>query len=122
MNSKSVTCIGCPLGCYVTVDFDADGNIKEVSGNTCPKGDSYARKEVTSPTRVITSIVRIDKGEIPVVSVKTASDIPKDKIFACMEELKEVRLTAPVSIGDVAVENICGTGVPVIVTKEVEAV
>lgn len=120
MNSKSVTCIGCPLGCCVTVDFDANENIRKVSGNTCPKGDSYARKEVTSPTRMVTSVVRISNGEVPVVSVKTASDIPKNKIFACMEKLKEVRMKAPVNIGDVVVENICGTGVPVIVTKEVE--
>lgn len=121
MKSESVTCIGCPLGCSITVEMSENGDINAVYGNTCPKGDSYARKEVTSPVRMVTSVVRIEKGELPVVSVKTQTDIPKEKIFVCMEELKKIILKAPVQIGDIAVKDICGTGVPVIVTKQVKA-
>lgn len=121
MKVQLITCIGCPLGCSVTVEVDADGKTGKIFGNTCPKGEKYAKKEVIAPSRVVTSIVRIEKGEIPVVSVKTASDIPKDKIFDCMKELKEIALQAPVKIGDIAVHDICETGVPVIVTKEVKA-
>ncbi len=122
MRQTSVTCIGCPLGCRVMVEFDPEGKIAGVSGHSCPRGEAYARKEVTAPSRTVTTIVKLRHGDIPVVSVKTASDIPKEKIFACMDALRQVTVDAPVKIGDIVVENICGTGVPVIATKDVEAV
>ena len=55
------------------------------------------------------------------VSVKTAEDIPKGKIFDCMEALKKITVTAPVQIGEVIIKNVCGTGVDVIATKKVNA-
>ena len=82
-------------------------------------GEDYARKECTNPTRIVTSTVPVDGGEIPQVSVKTASDIPKSKIFACMAELKKIRVKAPVRIGDVVLANAAGSGVDVIATKDV---
>lgn len=39
------------------------------------------------------------------VSVKTAEDIPKGKIFDCMEALKKVTVTAPVQIGEVIIKK-----------------
>ena len=54
------------MGCYVTVDFDAEKNIKEVSGNTSPKGDSCEERSDQPDKGRHPSIVRIDKGEIPV--------------------------------------------------------
>ncbi len=90
-------------------------------GNTCKRGDEYARKEVTHPTRIVTSSVAITGGELPVVSVKTRNDIPKEKIFAIMEALEKVVLTAPVKIGDVALANVCDTGVDVVVTKDIRS-
>ena len=92
-----------------------------MTGNTCPRGDAYARKELVSPTRIVTSTVRLTGGELPVVSVKTAQDIPKEKIMECMAQIKQAVLEAPVSIGDVAVSNVAGSGVDVIVTKNVAA-
>ena len=61
------------------------------------------------------------EGEIPVVPVKTASDIPKDKILACVQALKNVNVTAPVEIGDVIVHDIVHTGVDVVATKKIRA-
>ena len=92
-----------------------------MTGNACPRGDAYARKELVSPTRIVTSTVRLTGGELPVVSVKTAQDIPKEKIMECMAQIKQAVLEAPVSIGDVAVSNVAGSGVDVIVTKNVAA-
>ena len=48
--------------------------------NTCAIGDKYARNEVTHPERTVTSTAVILGGDKPRVSVKTASNIPKDKI------------------------------------------
>ena len=118
MEQRELICIGCPMGCMLQVTLSS-GEVIEVTGNTCKRGDAYARKEVTNPTRILTSSVRVSGGELPVVSVKTRSDIPKGKITECMEALTEIEVTAPVEIGDVIVENIAGTGVDMIATKSV---
>lgn len=120
MDKRTLTCIGCPLGCAVTVEMEGS-EILRVSGHTCKRGEEYARKEVTNPTRIVTSIVRVIGGRIPMVSVKTKSDIPKSKIFECAKALQNVQVEAPVHIGDVIVENVAGTGVSVVATKNVEA-
>ncbi len=119
MKTVNLTCIGCPMGCPLTVTIE--GDTITVSGNTCALGDKYAKKEVTNPTRVVTSSVGIDGADIARVSVKTENDIPKDKIFEVMTDICKVRVKAPVSIGDVVIENVAGTGVKVIVTKDVPA-
>ena len=118
MNTVNLICIGCPLGCPLTVEMEGS-EVKAVSGNTCPRGDAYARKEMTNPTRIVTSTVRVAGGRLAMVSVKTASDLPKGKIFDCVKALKDVEVKAPVKIGDVIVENVAGTGVNIIVTKNV---
>ena len=118
---KDLICIGCPLGCAVKVEVEGS-RIISVTGNTCPRGEIYAKKEVTNPTRVVTSTVRIKGGIFPVVPVKTESDIPKDRIFDCIRALREVELTAPVKIGDMALRDAAGTGVDIIVTRNVEKI
>lgn len=121
MRDQKLTCIGCPLGCSISVSLSDNGEVSEITENTCKKGEEYARKEVTNPSRVVTSIVKINNGDVNMVSVKTAEDIPKGKIFDCMEALKKVTVTAPVQIGEVIIKNVCGTGVDVIATKKVNA-
>jgi CxxC motif-containing protein len=92
----------------------------KVSGNTCKRGEIYARKEVTNPTRIVTSTVKVVNGKSDMVSVKTKEDIPKGKIFDCVRALKNVQVEAPVRIGDVIVKDIADTGVKVVATKNVE--
>ncbi len=118
IETRELICIGCPLGCLLTVEMKGT-EVVSVTGNTCPNGDRYARKEVTDPKRTVTSTVRVLGGSLPVVSVKTAQDIPKNKIFDCMLELATIRVKAPVLEGDVIVSNIANTGVSVIATKEI---
>ena len=118
MSTVNLICIGCPLGCPLTVEMEGN-EVKSVAGNTCPRGDAYAKKELTNPTRIVTSTVRVAGGKLAMVSVKTESDIPKGKIFDCVKALKDVELVAPVKIGDVVLENVAGPGVDVIATKNV---
>lgn len=120
IETRELICIGCPLGCPLTVEMKGT-EVVSVTGNTCPNGDRYARKEVTDPRRTVTSTVRVLGGSLPVVSVKTAQDIPKNKIFDCMQELATIRVKAPVQEGDVIVSNIANTGVSVIATNEIPA-
>ena len=120
METKNLTCIGCPLGCSVTVEIE-DGQVSRVTGNTCPRGDAYARKEVTNPTRIVTSTVRVSGGRDLMVSCKTTEDIPKDKIFAVTKALEGLCVPAPVRIGDVLLPDVAGTGVAIVATKNVES-
>lgn len=117
MIEKKLTCIGCPMGCALTVTMD-NGEVISVTGNTCKRGDIYGRKEVTNPTRIVTSTVDVEGGRDPVVAVKTASDIPKGRIFDVVNALKDVRIKSPVHIGDVVLKDVCGTGVDIIATRE----
>ena len=118
IEEKHLTCINCPLGCQLTVSLE-DGRVTSVSGNTCPRGDDYGRKEVTHPTRIVCSSVRVTGGDMDMVSVKTANDIPKEKIFDICQAMRDVQVTAPVHIGDVILPDICGTGVNLVATREV---
>lgn len=116
--NRELTCIGCPLGCALTVEM-RDGEVLQVKGFTCNRGKEYGYKEVTNPTRIVTSTVTVGNRKDQVVSVKTRSDIPKDKIFACIQELKDITAEAPVHMGDILIEDVAGTGVPVIATKDI---
>ena len=118
MEERNLTCISCPMGCPLTVVMD-QGEVVSVSGNTCKRGDIYARKEVTNPTRIVTSTVRVEGGSADMVSVKTKEDVPKGKIFECVRALKDVTVKAPIHIGDVIVPNVADTGVDIVATKEV---
>ena len=119
VTTRELTCIGCPMGCPLIVTMEA-GEVISVTGNTCKRGDVYARKEVTNPTRIVTSTVRVAGGSIDMVSVKTREDIPKGKIFDCVKALKGIEIPAPVHIGDVILKNVADTGVDIVTTKNVE--
>ena len=116
MEKRELTCIRCPIGCHITVELE-NGEVKSITGNSCPRGEEYAANEVTHPVRTVTSLVKLNGGSRPVVSVKTEGDVPKEKMMDVVKALKEIELTAPVKIGDIAAENVADTGVNVIVTS-----
>ena len=93
--------------------------VLKVTGNTCKRGEIYGRKEVTDPTRIVTSTVRVKGSKEKTVPVKTSKDIPKDKIFSCVTALKEVEVEAPIYMGDIILENVADTGINIIATKNV---
>ncbi|MBR6411210.1 MAG: DUF1667 domain-containing protein [Clostridia bacterium] len=117
METRELICIQCPMGCPLTVTIDGD-DIR-VTGNTCPRGAVYGKKEVTDPTRTVTSTVCVQGGEIPRVSVKTSADIPKGRIREVMAAIRALRVNAPVRIGQVLLPDVAGTGVDIIATKTV---
>ena len=115
MNTRKLTCIVCPRGCQLTVDFDENGKISEINGNACKRGITYAENECTHPVRVVTSTVRCVGGEI--ISVKTASAVPKERVFDVMREINSVRAKSETKIGEVVIENVCSLGIDVIATS-----
>ena len=112
-------CIRCPMGCALHVEMK-DGQVVSVSGNTCPRGEEYARAEATAPVRTVTSTVRALHGVRPVVAVKTVPDVPKKEIFAVMKEVRGLTVEAPVHIGDVLLPRIAGTDSDLVATAELE--
>ncbi len=121
MEKRELTCIGCPMGCQITVEMK-DGEVVSVSGNTCAIGDRYARNEVIHPERTVTSTVRVIGGDKPRCSVKTAENIPKSKIFDCMDEINHAVIKAPCHIGDIVIKDVCNSGVSVVATRNISAV
>lgn len=119
MKSREVVCVLCPLGCKIRIELDEEGNILSVSGNRCPRGKRYAEDEIKDPKRVVTTSVKVLNGELPLASVKTDGPIPKKYIFELMKILKDVKVKAPVNIGDVVVRNIFKTNVNVVITRSV---
>lgn len=105
---RELTCIVCPMGCSLRVETEG-ANIISISGNTCPRGKDYAEKEFTDPQRTITSTARCEDGSV--LSVKTETTIPKDKMFECMEIINKTIVPLPISVGDVIIDNVFGTRV-----------
>ena len=120
INPVEIICIGCPIGCDLTIS-QRSGMFK-VLGNQCMTGVTYAREEMTNPTRNIATSVRITGGDMPMLSVKTSTPIPKQKIMAAVRAVHNVNISAPVSIGDVVLANVVGTGVDIVATRNVAAV
>ena len=118
MTKREMVCVSCPMGCAITVELDDNNEVISVTGNTCPRGDKYARQECTHPERMLTSTVKVEGGRLPVVPVTSASPIPKEMLFDAMKEVNKVTLKAPVTFGDVAVKDILGTGIDIVVTNE----
>lgn len=119
MAIRDLVCIGCPMGCPLQIEIEGNEVVK-VTGHTCKRGEDYGIKECTNPTRIVTSSVNVEGGVSDVVPVKTEHDIPKDKIFDCIKALKGVAVKAPIKVGDIVVENILGTGVNILATKNVD--
>jgi CxxC motif-containing protein len=116
---KELICIVCPQGCHLSVDEESGF---AVTGNRCPRGAQYGRTELTAPTRVVTSTVRCRGGLYPRCPVKTAAPVPKDQVFAVMDALAAVTLTAPVRRGQVVLPDVCATGVDVVATRDLASI
>ena len=113
---KSLICVSCPLGCLIEVEIE-NGEVVAVTGNTCKRGDAYARAEITNPVRSLTTSVKVENGMYAVAPVKSSGPVPKNKMFDCMKEINAVTINAPVKIGDVVIENILGLGVDIVATN-----
>lgn len=126
MTKRELTCIGCPMGCHISISFDPENmnpESMEITGNTCKVGYNYAISEVTNPTRVVTGTVSVANRTDTVASVKSKGPVPKDCIFDVAKFLKNVSVEAPLGIGDrisVDDENLKSKGVELVVTRAVK--
>ncbi len=115
---KEIICIVCPKGCHIKYDSKTD----EYSNFICKRGPVYAKKELTSPMRILTTTVEIKGAIVPRLPVVTSKDIPKSMIFECIKALANVSVDSPVTVGDVIVEDILNLGVNIVATKTLDKI
>lgn len=116
VEKQKLTCIGCPLGCSLELMI-IDGQLQEVNGNNCPRGEDYARQEFSDPRRMVSTTVACTSGLWPRLPVKTAEAIPKDRIMEVVRQLHRMEVTAPVKLGQTLVTDVAGTGIAVVATR-----
>lgn len=108
---RKITCIGCPLGCAITVKTEGE-HITDITGHTCKKGEEYARTEITDPRRTLTTTMRLKGGGL--VPVKSGKPLKKALMSDCMREINRAEAHLPVEIGDVLIRDILGTGADIV--------
>lgn len=113
---RDMICIICPRGCSLSADISGESIV--VTGNACPKGQEYAINECVNPVRTVTATVRVSNRENTMVSVKTATPVSKNSMMDVMKYLRSIQVQAPVSIGQVIAQNVCGSDI--VITKAVE--
>ena len=119
MEKRKMICISCPLGCHIEVSRDESVSGYSVSGNKCKLGKEYGIKEMTNPTRLLTTTVKLKNSHLKRLPVRTDLPIQKELIKNCMREINRIEVCAPVSAGMILVKNILGTGVNVISSRSI---
>ena len=112
---KQITCITCPIGCRITIDI-TNGEYSFL-GNKCARGLEFAKNEMTSPVRSLTTTVRTSFPQMPVLPVRTNGEVPKEKIREIIRELSKFVITEKIGIGETVAANILGTGCDIIATS-----
>jgi len=119
MQGKEIICVSCPKGCRITVQNRGE-EIISITGNDCPKGIKYAEGEFINPLRILSTTVKVIGGELPLVSIKTEKAIPKRLLLKAMTEIAEIEVKAPVKIGQVIKDDLMGTGVNLVATRNIK--
>lgn len=117
---RIMNCITCPIGCEMTIIMK-NNQMVAVTGNACPRGEKYAKEELTAPKRMLTATVSITGGHLPLLPVVSQSALPKGKILDCITVLRAITVQAPVKSGDVICPDILGLGVNIIASRTVES-
>ena len=100
------------MGCPLKIE-EVNGEVV-VNGNTCKRGQMYGMEEFTHPKRSVTALVKTVGGGV--VSVKTSTTVPKERIFDVVKEIDALRADDSVKIGDVLACDVLGLGADIIVT------
>lgn len=117
-------CTTCPSECLLTVEVerDADGHVAEVrsvTGNNCPRGDKFARQELSCPMRVLTTTVAVSGGDEALLPVRTAEAIPLELHAQAMVLIRGLVINAPIHMGDVVLANLLNTNIDLIASMDI---
>ncbi len=116
---KEIICTVCPRGCHITVTGEGE-NIESVVGNSCPRGDKYARSEFVCPVRLLCTSVKLEGSERrAMLPIRSTQPIPKSVMFDAMAEVKKVTVKPPVEMHQVIIQDIAGTGVDMVASMPI---
>ena len=115
IENHTLLCIVCPEGCEINVS-NCNGTLSFEGGN-CKRGEKYAEQEIVNPCRYFTTTVKLNSGDLAMLPVRSSEEISKSKLMDAAQQVSSIEVTAPVTIGDVILENILDTGVSLIATK-----
>ena len=118
---RKFICASCTIGCELGVTLNDSVEIVRVTGNSCPRGESYARSEVKDPRRLFASTVRVTGGKLPVCPIRSKTPAPKGKLLEIAEAVAKLDVKAPVKIGQVLIHNVCGTDVDIVASRDLAA-
>lgn len=117
-------CTTCPSECLLTVEVErsADGavvEVRSVTGNSCPRGDTFAHQELTCPMRVLTTTVAVSGSDEALLPVRTSEAIPLALHAQAMDLLRGVVVEAPIRMGDVVLEDLLGTSIDLVASMDI---
>ena len=118
-------CTTCPSECLLTVEVerDADGAVVEVhsvTGNSCPRGDTFAHQELTCPMRVLTTTVAVSGGDEALLPVRMTEAIPLALHTQAMDLIRGLVVDAPIRMGGVVLEDLLHTGINLIASMDID--
>lgn len=111
-------CIVCPRSCHLVIETCND--VLSVSGNSCLRGDAFAKQEIVEPMRMFTSTVRIEGALYPLLPVITSKNVPKAKVFDIIRICKSLKVQAPVMAQSVLLKNVAGTDADLLASRTME--
>lgn len=114
---KVIRCIVCPTGCEIKVKKGA-GEKVTFEGYTCDRGLEYAQQEFYEPKRILTTTIRVDKGILPLIPARTDKPILKDKLKDVLKEVAQVKVKAPIKMGDILIKNVLDLDADVIASRD----
>jgi len=112
-----IVCTVCPNSCIMRAELNGE-DIK-TDGAKCNRGKNFAKGELTTPVRTLTSTVRTEFLDVPFAGVRTDKEIPKAKMFEFMKAINKIVIHEKVKMGDVVARDILGSGINIIVTTDV---
>ena len=118
-------CTTCPYECLLTVEVERDANgavvkVHSVTGNNCPRGDTFAHQELTCPMRVLTTTVAVSGGDEALLPVRTAEAIPLELHTQAMNLIRGLVIDAPIRMGDVVLEDLLGTNIDLVASMDID--
>ncbi len=115
-----LVCKVCPMACNLKiVEDELDPSGYNIRGNRCNRGVEYGLKEITEPSRVLSSRVLLKNGPMGRVPVRTDAVIASHLVDDAMDLIRNTVAYAPLKRGDIIVENILNTGVNLIAARKV---
>ncbi|MCL4416113.1 MAG: DUF1667 domain-containing protein [Actinobacteria bacterium] len=118
---KKITCITCPTGCLLEIEYDSTKKrIISLKGNQCKKGHKFAQDEIFDPKRIMTTTVKINSRFFKRLPVRSNIAAPKGMIKRMVKEIKKIQVAVPVKMGDTLAINFLGTGADIISSTTIE--